>query len=575
MKLKKHVKTQILIISLLFLGLFMGTIYPDYKNGSNLLNTNQINSYITPKSSAPAPTAIVSAPINNSYITGLNGPVAVNLDILDPGDSATLEENPKIKVEGIWYEMIQISSPPSEMKNFTYWLDLAENSSGFVAYEINITNSNAQTTMLTLNLNLDNDRPVLNEYNYGLANGSFITDDKKISINASDSESGINNVTLTIKEKFGDFQTYLPIIMTNESNFDFWEYDWMTKSNSWNQGVYELLFKIEDNAGAVFNDSILVTVDYTDPYLSLLSPANNTHLSGIKDLTFSIYDPTTDLVGVMINVSGTVESLDYSGNAHLYIYSLDTTQYSDGSLIVSINTTNKAGLINSSSLHFVVDNTKPTGKLSYNPILNGTQTLLLNSSDNMGFSRIAWRFDQKLYNELPLVGIQNITIITTKYTDGIYNLTILLEDSADLPNQQILLYSVIVDNTNPEVSVKNLRDGKIIPSNYKIQIEIYDATNCTLYCSVDNGIFYPVNVSEVTDTIIWELPISALKLPNGYHYIVFRGIDQAGNIDEDTYMFVQVSPSNPWLWVIIGGGSAGGVALTVGIIYWVKHKNKI
>jgi hypothetical protein len=352
-----------------------------------------------------------------------------------------------------------------------------------------------------------------------------------------------------------------------------WEYLWLVKTNSWLEGPYNLTIRVEDWAGN-YNESTMNTrVDYTPPELFILIPTNNSIISGAVPIQVNINDQISGLTNISIKINNNSPENMTKILPNVYQYLFISTSFADGPVNFTFSASNNANLINQSTVFFTIDNTLPTVLLGGNLTIKGEQAFVLTCADASGFSRIAWQIDAKPLNELARQSLQTFKIFSSKYSDGFHNLTIIVQDNAIPTNTRIIVYNITIDNTDPQVAVRNLKYDDVIPANYIIKIDVYDKTTCRIYYSIDRGNYSELVKNENQSS--WYLSIAALNLTEGTHYLSIRGVDIAGNVDTDEYKFVVVPvPEFPWFWIAIGGALGAAAIVSIFVIRGSKKKNK-
>lgn len=127
-------------------------------------------------------------------------------------------------------------------------------------------------------------------------------------------------------------------------------------------GIY-----VTDTASNTAAASVSVTVDNTPPAVSLTSPANNSALRGIVDITADIHD--TYLANTSITINGTAIS-------NTSCYSWNTTAYPDGWYNITATAADMAENTGRHEIWVEVDNTPPelsVNELNDNPTLTEPQ----------------------------------------------------------------------------------------------------------------------------------------------------------------------------------------------------------
>jgi hypothetical protein len=543
---------------------------------------NLARSYITTAliKISDSPILNILAPKNNTYVTGMNGPVTIMIEVISPGIATSLTNNLEMNINGTWVEMINATPVGSVVGQYAYFLNMST-ANGSFEFPIRASNLRGFTTQIFLNFTIDNEDPQFS-YLDGLVNDKYLLEDTTIRVNVTDQKSNVSSVKLTISEDFGSKIQYQTVDLANSTNTpEIWEYLFLVKSNNWTEGRYKLQFDFRDNAGNIITNILYLKIDYTPPELIILDPANNSMISGEYKIRISARDTTSGINQVQISTEIASSILTTPVQGNIYEYLLNTTATTLNAITLNVSIQNGAGVSVVKNYNLRIDNIAPTLIFIGETLIENNRTVLSDSklfnltcSDDQNLARIAWCLEGELYTNLPLISSQNFTFNSTMYADGDYNLMMLVEDEASPANRVILKIPIRIDNTDPQVRVTNLRKNDRVAYNYVVEIEILDATTCQLYISIDNGQYILLN--KTANQQNWTLDLSTLGLTAGSHYIVFRGVDAAGNIDDDAYLFVL--NEEPWLkpWMIytMAGVGVGLIGVAGGLIYKKKHSVK-
>ncbi|MHA1732805.1 MAG: Ig-like domain-containing protein [Promethearchaeota archaeon] len=511
------------------------------------------------------PQIAVDSPLNESVVTGVDGDVVFLVNVTYQGDApgATLDKVAQIYVNDTWFDMVDASAGNYSYFRFTSDFSAPSWHGQEVEVKLNVTNSQWVSNTYTLNFTVDNQPPTYTihapatEYEY-------IKTDYTLSVEAQDTLSGIRWVNVTIEQLFGPDQ-WKDINLTYNPVNSRWEYLWRVVQNRWVMGKYNLTFTFQDNAGVVTRSSRAVIVEYTPPSLSLVGPANGSAISGEVTVTIHTNDPVSNVSEVTLQVGSETPVTLSSSGPQSYAYNFDTVQRQDGWIDITVRSKNDAGLENTTLIRYLIDNAAPVGALS-GPFsaVSGNQQFQIACTDASGLGRVAWRIDDKPYHELTTSTLQNFTLPSSYYEDGNHTLTILLEDKANYGcqsggNTLILSYNITVDNTAPNIAVRNLNYGDSVNTKFVIEIGIYERNPVRLYYSFDEGEL--VEMTRESENASWYLPVSDFNVTKGTHYLRFVSIDVVGFQDVDEFLIV-VTPAQEtpwWIWLLAAGAMAGCV----------------
>lgn len=467
---------------------------------------------------------------NNSYISGGGGDTTFIITILDSGTNGIMEEVAQISSNlGITWEDMYDSSGGLYL-NFTYDKDFSHNHSHLINCWFNVTNNNSISNVFNYQFFIDNSAPEMNVISPQPE--SYILSNTLLSVSADDYLSGMKSVHVNVNMLFFPFWNYKIDLDYNPGNGN-WEYLWIMQEHL---GSYIMDFIGTDIAGNVKNETITVIVDNNPPLISLISPDYNSIISGSIDIQFNIQDPISGISDVSARIGDGNTFFLSPISPNFYEFTLNTTDYEDGMLDLHIRAFDNAQQLNQTTIHFSIDNNPPEVLILGNFSIRGTHQWIIICNDTSNLGRIAWKFDQNRFLDLPIEEYQIFSIYSDIITEGLHTITFLFEDNAKPVNQRILEYSAIIDNTSPQVSIKNFRDGQEKYNDEIIEISIYDDNEVTLNYSIDNG--EEKEAVKENNTNLWIIRISELNVTEGIHSLKLIGTDICGNKDEDVYFVI-------------------------------------
>ncbi len=511
------------------------------------------------------PTLALISPANNSFVSGIvAGPVPVLIDVY-PGVSASLDRDALILVNGTWFNMTDTSN--GNYSSFMYPWDLTGPSGSIRTATMMVFDSAGRNNTYDVHVTTDNILP--NCHFIAPVDNDYVTQDIMIRVGASDANSGIGSASITFIDPFGNSSQ--PIALQYIAGE--WRYTWTCMSNLWSMGWYQVDLVVADVAGNVNTASVDILLDYTGPYLEVVSPLNQSILSGVQDIRFRIGDPVSSISMISARLgNGTVLPLTSTSFQDFYTR-IDTSTLPDGQISVLVDVENQAGLLNSTRLAYVIDNQQPNGVLFGAEQINDVATFQYACNDSSGISRIAWHIDSGLLKDIPVSLAGNISITTRNFLDGVHVLRVIIEDNASPVNRRVIEKSIIIDNTNPEVSVQNLAPGMVIDPDQVIKIMVYDENPTNLTFSIDYNLYQAAEFDE--QERVWTISIASTGLISGTHSIRLMGRDITGNVDEDFYIFtIYYKPSfgeQLWAWfvrwaILVVPAVAGAIILSAIVI---------
>ena len=238
-------------------------------------------------------------------------------------------------------------------------------------------------------------------------------------------------------------------------------------------GSYNLSVRSTDFAGneQLSQDVVEIVVDNTKPTVSLIEPEGG-NFSGNLPFIASSDDALTLVKSVQFSyVKSDADGADvtwHSGHTFggsVWHYTLDTVLLDDGSYNLSVRSTDFAGnqeaLLN--SVQVVIDNVNPEVSLIAPAEGNYSGDVLFNASANdslVGVRNVSFGYRASVDDEVTWFegsegteGYWNATLDTALLADGSYNLSVSSSDFAGNEELSEDVVEIVVDNTNPEVSL--------------------------------------------------------------------------------------------------------------------------
>jgi len=298
---------------------------------------------------------------------------------------------------------------------------------------------------------------------------------------------------------------------------------------TWNEGTTTVLIWTNDTFGNEAGNSVVFSVDSIVPFVSVLSPANNTNTidSGI-DVEYDVSDVNLDSCWYTNDSGITNVSLGGCSN-------ITTVTWNEGTTTVIVYVNDTFGNENSSSVVFAIDSIAPD--LSIVSPVNGTSSSDdgLDVNYSVGADAVAcwWSNDSGVTNTT-LPGCWNVTSVV--WPQGMQTVIVWANDSAGNENSSSVVF--LVDSIAPAVFIISpTNDTKTTDDQIYIEYSASDANLDSCWWSNDSG---ATNVSlagcvNIT-TIDWE---------QGGQTVTVYVNDSAGNENSSSIVFAvdSITPS--------------------------------
>ncbi len=280
-----------------------------------------------------------------------------------------------------------------------------------------------------------------------------------------------------------------------------WTADWFTTDYA--DGEHTLSFRATDTAGHTVTHSVRVTVDNTDPTISLNTPSEDEFVSGVY--TFSAR--AADSLGVrsvemhfgFSDAAWLTDSMStYNPSTGYWELTVDTATLPEGQAVISLTATDNSGRITVSNVYnFAVDNKAPS-LLLLSPVpgevvLDGMLEVLVNASDEgfaLGDGNVEYNLDatgwmamSNLSGEPSLWGFD---LNTTVMTDGEHTLVFRVTDLAGHVTSTFVDF--MVDNTDPTCGIMSPSHGEFVMGTYIFRVSATDALGVASVHLVFEGI---------------------------------------------------------------------------------------
>ncbi len=291
----------------------------------------------------------------------------------------------------------------------------------------------------------------------GLVNGSYVHGEVVIDGEAYEQYSGIQYIKVYLD---GEYVTDIDV--TDPYNMTWTVYLY---TQYLEDGEHVIGFKVVDKAGNTRWDNISFIADNTPPSAEILSPQNNSLMSGLVTIEFNYSDAYLDTAyliigGVEVNVTG------------LYSYVLDTTMYPDGELLVTLGVYDKAGNYREDTIVLVIDNTPPYALItspSNNTIVSGNITIEFTYSDQH-LDKAYLVIDGVA---IDVTGLYSYVLDTTTLSDGVHSIVLNVTDQ--LGHYTLSHITIVADNTEPQALISTPMNWSIVSGVVTIEFNYSDA----------------------------------------------------------------------------------------------------
>ena len=518
----------------------------------NVLNSSLVNTTrIRFDSTSPA----VNATNFTALVNGQNksSTLSLNVSISDQG----------IGIQTVYFNITNSSGGQNlsiTANNFGVYWNATITTSQFpdgvynVTVYVNDTLNNLNNSARVFSLRFDNTVPNVGASNFtALVDGQNKSSTLSLNVSLSDITTSIDAVYFNITNSTGGQN-----LSITANNFGV-NWNATITTSQFPDGVYNITVFVNDTAGNLNSSARVFSIrlDNTVPNLAeanFSSPLTGRNYSerspGILILNVSLSDITTSIGAVYFNVTNssggqntTISATNSAGNQ--WNATLNTTYFPDGKYNITVYANDTAGNLNSSARvnSLILDNTVPNvGASNFTALVNG-QNKSSTLSLNVSLSDITTSIDAVYFNITNSSGGQNFsitannfgvnwnaTVTTSQFPDGIYNVTVYVNDTAGNLNSSARVFSLRFDNTVPSITLT--RQTSSSQTSLNLSISIVDATaGISSLCT-----------SSRTAAVVSESGLSQRFIESGlgcgysYSYLA-TCTDTAGNVGTKTSSF--------------------------------------
>ena len=285
------------------------------------------------------------------------------------------------------------------------------------------------------------------------------------------------------------------------------------------EGSHILHVHAEDEAGNPGYAAYTFVVDDTAPTISLNSPSDGSEIQSGTDIDLGVTDANLDTV-----------YYSWDGGANVTLnspYDIDTTGLSEGTHNLTVYAEDAAGNLGIASYHFVIDDTAPSITLiapSNGAEITSSTWIDLDVNDSNTLVEVVYNWDATSNSTLA----SPYDVDTSGLSEG--NHTLFVHARDDAGNWRTAIYSFMIDDTSPTISLTSPTDGSEIQPGVAIDLDISDSNTLSqvLY-NWDGG---------TNTTLPAPYNVSTLSLSDGTHVLNVYAEDEAGNWASSTFSFV-------------------------------------
>jgi len=304
-----------------------------------------------------APVTVITSPLDNSY---WNRPIEIRGVSTDTNRTSSVILS--FRAAGTadpWSAITTLNNPvQSAVYNWSYnWTPASNGSFDIMAQAVdNLGNTEAGVTVN--NVTYDTAPPVA-RFTSPL-NGAHLRD--LVDIYATVTDANPNTYQLIVENAFSGLRVLDSGVVNMSASFtntQIWN-DWDTNNEL--DGDYRMRLIAIDDAGNRTENTILVTIDNTDPLNVIDLPLDGSIVSGI--ISVSGFITETNLDRFTLEIYPINDPLDISligsGSAHSFLYdNFDTTAFNSEDHVIRLYSIDRAGNTATVAITITIDNSKP------------------------------------------------------------------------------------------------------------------------------------------------------------------------------------------------------------------------
>ena len=462
----------------------------------------------TPSQQDTPPTVNITAPTNNSVVSGI---------VTISGTANDAEGG----VVSVAFYIDNVLKNTDTTAPYEYSLDTTQYSNGTHTIKAIATDTIAQTSVAQITVTIDNTvpppPPIDNPPQVALVvptNNSVVSGIVTISGTAND-DNGISKVCFYIDDVIKSTDTTAP-------------YAYTLDTTQYSNGTHTIKLIATDTIAQTAVAQITVTIDNAvpppppvdnPPTVLITSPGDNDTISGNTAINVTASDDN-GILKVCFYVDNIIKSTD---TATPYTYNLDTTQYTNGTHTIKVIATDTISQITITQIIITIDNiatdNPPQVALvvpNNNSVVSEVVAIEGTATDDNGISKVCFYIDNVI-KSTDTTTPYTYNLDTTQYTNGTHIIKIVATDTANqtaTTQRTITVNNIVVDNP-PTINITAPANNSVVSEVVAIEGTATDAEG-----GISKVCFYIDNVIKSTDTTApYAYTLDTTQYTNGTHII--------------------------------------------------------
>jgi len=379
-----------------------------------------------------------------------------------------------------------------------------------------------------------------------------------VSISSPSSNVFLNSKTITISgSSVDDYLNYTNISIYNASGLI---NSTITTDSSWSvqlsvpsDGVYNITATAYDKSDNSNSSTITnITVDSTNPSLSINSPSSNVFLnSKTISINLTVSDVNLNYTNISILQGSTIINSTITSASGTFIVTLSVPN--DGVYNITATTYDKSNNQNSASItNITVDSTNPSLTINYpssNVFLNSkTISINLTVSDvNLNYTNISILQGSTIINSTITSSSGTFVVSLSVPSDGVYNISVVTKDKANNQNSASIT-NITVDSTNPSLTINYPSSNVFLNSKtISINLTVSDVNlNYTNISILQGSTIINSTITSSSGTFVVSLSVPS----DGVYNITATTYDLAGNSNTSAATNITVDTIYPLVSIV-------------------------
>jgi hypothetical protein len=262
---------------------------------------------------------------------------------------------------------------------------------------------------------------------------------------------------------FAKMKLYIPNNITEFAEGE-QTYPWDTSKVE--DGSYTIKLVVSDKAGNIAESQVTVTVDNTLPTGKFNLPTEGAFLKG--SVTISITGEDANLEKMQLYIGANLKLTISAIGTYQYVW--NTLTYNDGDYTLKLEVTDKAKNTFTTEIQVTVDNTPPEAEI-IRPIsqeyISGSIVFKIYGAD-ANFEKMLFYIGEDVFSEVYESGEYSSIWNTWKYTDGTYQIKLVVSDKAGNLAEKVIF--VTVDNTLPAATIHTPSEKAILKGTVLVNV---------------------------------------------------------------------------------------------------------